>query len=721
MALLADPPTLQDPSPAELWAMSQGPFSLAVQWVGLPAPALAAIADRVGDLAHARDVVLISSAVWQAGLLAAMVEAADGTSRPLCASELQRAASLRRIARLQVGLPPSEPSVVRHGPAQSKQPRKPSAGCVVMPGRSLGDSNRDAAVMDRDPEVAVCEHCSKAAMPNTSELSSCTDELGAFRDSQSGSCCKPPVLYGTSPEARQIWVERWRGHIARCPPLDRLDPCLRWIGTVCCPIHHAGPERRCERPAQIDHRVVAARKISQKVFCVEIWELQRRTTLFSSSWRAPFLPHDGLKRWRWVDKQYAVHVWTAGTKECSALSDEPPIQAPKGWKQETAGWILADAMGACDNDKWQYAIDFYEKDGLWGRSSLFCHCRRRLWKCLFLQAPRAPKSAGAGTGQGPRPALRPSAEAAPEMTTVLQATLPPRCLGAEAQGLLADDWRGCLLLDVFEAQDFTEVTVGPWLEDDEAPQLRRPAGAKCSKVRTVSLRCPCPASAFAPPSTFTSATFRISTEDVGEDVSVEIDGSWVMHDIPFGDSFSVRDCISLMPSKDGLSVTKTAGLVFNKSTMLQSAIEHATIAGQKEKSPALLSCLRCRADGVQQQRVVEVWELQRRATLLQNTWHAPFLPHDRGVHWRWVDAQYCKHPWISVEQCIAADSDVPPVQPPEGWHRDAGGWLIVDGPGPCDEAWWQYAVDFYINDSRWGDSPSLCHCRRRLWRCTFRK
>merc|ERR1712050_776580 len=31
----------------------------------------------------------------------------------------------------------------------------------------------------------------------------------------------------------------------------------------------------------------------------QVWELQRRITAWSRDWHAPFLPHDGRKRWRW--------------------------------------------------------------------------------------------------------------------------------------------------------------------------------------------------------------------------------------------------------------------------------------------------------------------------------------------------------------------------------------------------------------------------------------
>lgn len=31
------------------------------------------------------------------------------------------------------------------------------------------------------------------------------------------------------------------------------------------------------------------------IYFLQVWELQRRTTMFHDDWRAPFLPHDGQK------------------------------------------------------------------------------------------------------------------------------------------------------------------------------------------------------------------------------------------------------------------------------------------------------------------------------------------------------------------------------------------------------------------------------------------
>jgi len=123
-------------------------------------------------------------------------------------------------------------------------------------------------------------------------------------------------------------------------------------------------------------------------------------------------------------------------------------------------------------------------------------------------------------------------------------------------------------------------------------------------------------------------------------------------------------------------------------------------------------------------RIVQIWELQRRATLFHTSWHAPYLPHEYDTIWRWVslDERYHKHAWIDGTREEVALSERPPVAPPQGWGwriEDGEGWAVVDIDIPCDEEGWQYAADFYTDSFWWGTSPALCHCRRRLWQCTF--
>jgi len=121
-------------------------------------------------------------------------------------------------------------------------------------------------------------------------------------------------------------------------------------------------------------------------FVVHIWELQRRVTVWSKSWKPPFLLHDGRKRWRWVDPAYQVHAWmSAESREAAAASTLPPI---KPWQGYTVlkPWQVSRTSDSADDDGWQYAIDFYLQDKHWGRISAGSHVRRRLWTCTFVEA-----------------------------------------------------------------------------------------------------------------------------------------------------------------------------------------------------------------------------------------------------------------------------------------------------------------------------------------------
>mmetsp|Transcript_78641 Transcript_78641/g.200159 ORF Transcript_78641/g.200159 Transcript_78641/m.200159 type:complete len:315 (+) Transcript_78641:1-945(+) len=114
---------------------------------------------------------------------------------------------------------------------------------------------------------------------------------------------------------------------------------------------------------------------------VEVWELQRRLTLFHTTWQAPFLPHDGEKQWRWVDKEYRTHPWAVESLEASGDSDTPALKLP--WhlqqRQGGAGWEV-QSTPTSDADGWAYGLDLYQSDELWFANPTWFHCRRRLWR-----------------------------------------------------------------------------------------------------------------------------------------------------------------------------------------------------------------------------------------------------------------------------------------------------------------------------------------------------
>ncbi|CAE8692874.1 unnamed protein product, partial [Polarella glacialis] len=100
---------------------------------------------------------------------------------------------------------------------------------------------------------------------------------------------------------------------------------------------------------------------------VKIWELQRRATIFHTEWHAPFLPHDGDKRWRWVDDTFQKHRWTRPSERGeSADAERPPLASQEGWVPGGQWSVQSAADGTGDADGWQYAIDFHRGDDWWG-------------------------------------------------------------------------------------------------------------------------------------------------------------------------------------------------------------------------------------------------------------------------------------------------------------------------------------------------------------------
>jgi hypothetical protein len=514
---------------------------------------------------------------------------------------------------------------------------------------------------------------------------------------------------------------------------------------------------------------------------LEIWELQRRMTLFHTSWQAPFLPHDSEKQFRWVDKSYARHDWMPGTMEDISAANTPPIKAPDGW-QQSESWSVVEALG-CEEGGWQYALDFYTNDSWWGAAPSLCQCRRRLWRCTFKQpsmqqfggaaapklpmpsaehCPRGGTAASTGSGKSFTEVETKPVEVSPtsafnllarptDLTPILEACeVPSLDLAKEAQLLFADEWQpGNLLMDWLSFSDVSEVEVAPWAAAP-SPAAAADGEATRSGIRQISARLIVPPAPMAPKTTRATITYRIVAEERRSSVDrLCIETDFVLHDTPYCDCFHVHEQIVFQPSASGgTSMSKSFGTVFSKRTFVQSLIVSNTLTQQQKSGDRLLDFVRrrgqgevsnlvCEASGptdpqldhsdevaasplatMKKNRIVEVWELQRRVTLFHKTWQAPFLPHDGEKQWRWVDMQYRMHPWAVGDKAECASRAFPVLDLPNGWKQREGckGFEVVAPPGPGDAEGWQYAVDLYTSDELWFADPSWFHCRRRLWR-----
>lgn len=116
-----------------------------------------------------------------------------------------------------------------------------------------------------------------------------------------------------------------------------------------------------------------------------VYELQRRTTVFQNDWKAPFLPHDGRRKWRWTDMNYLPHLLIrTADRELAASSTGPPLAIPAGWIP--SGTWHPELHKETDEEGWQYAVDFYDSEKYWGTVAAGRSVRRRVWTCRFMEA-----------------------------------------------------------------------------------------------------------------------------------------------------------------------------------------------------------------------------------------------------------------------------------------------------------------------------------------------
>jgi len=308
-----------------------------------------------------------------------------------------------------------------------------------------------------------------------------------------------------------------------------------------------------------------------------------------------------------------------------------------------------------------------------------------------------------------------------KMTTVLETVIPKLNLTVEAGYLFADKWTSeCLLYEFFEVQRANSMKVGPWLQ---AP------GAKKLRLRELSATMPLPPKPMCPKEARVSVTYRIYCQEdseTGEVGALSIKSSFQTHDVPFSDYFTVQEFLSLQAEGTGegagVRIRKAFKVVWSKQTWLVNIVESNTKFQQEEVGKLFLDVLNRRASGEPPTCIVDLWELQRRATLFNDDWYAPFLPHDGSKQWRWVTTDYEIHPWTSGTLETASVSDEPPLLAPKSWQIDSNGWTLAELAGPgVDEDGWQYAADFYMSEDNYFNTGGWFHCRRRLWTSSYLK
>jgi len=299
----------------------------------------------------------------------------------------------------------------------------------------------------------------------------------------------------------------------------------------------------------------------------------------------------------------------------------------------------------------------------------------------------------------------------------------------------------------------------PWMEGDVALGELAAAHPSQVRVREVSMQTALPPPMY-PTKSRVTASFCLITSALpsGTTYSLTLVSSKISHDVPFGERFVVQEKLELTPSEGAASVdVRISGrVVFLQSChVMQPGIYAGIMAMLRPTAASLLSQLQKeygeldvqqprmtagvggderQMQPVKQQtakqeettRIEEVWELQRRPSLMSRAWAPPALQQDGAgkMFGGWVDGEYqahhlCRDSSASTSPDDAAECDEPPLEAPEGW-RPIGAWQTLRSP-KTDSEGWQYSTDFKSSHGLWGNSPWALHVRKRCWTRCYEK
>jgi len=126
-------------------------------------------------------------------------------------------------------------------------------------------------------------------------------------------------------------------------------------------------------------------------------------------------------------------------------------------------------------------------------------------------------------------------------------------------------------------------------------------------------------------------------------------------------------------------------------------------------------------------RSSSIWELQRSTSLFRHEWSAPWMPYDGVLRMKWcaLEGAYVRHRFLpeDVNLETVAKSELPPIEQVNffGQTRNCI-WSTAPVDGVTDELGWQYATEFFADDSFWSPSVgTFSYVRRRCWKPTFYK
>ena len=271
-----------------------------------------------------------------------------------------------------------------------------------------------------------------------------------------------------------------------------------------------------------------------------VWELQRRTTIWHSDWRAPFLPHDYQKAIKWmaVEDHYVPHPFIPEDIDVdeAAESEEPPIREVKflGRRRPCQWHVVVDESS--DADGWQYAVDFYLEPQKWSSEVRgFSHVRRRRWQPTFLPDVSTDETPPTRMSRRLNSTLMAEKGVSPPQV-VLEADLGVVSLELIKNDLEMEDWMGAGHLMAMQFKDLRayNIELGPWLLGSDAGKGSKVQG----KLRSMEMRVPVPPAPMCPKESRVTCTWHVVTDES----RVLLESVLMSLDVPYGTCFNVIKC-----------------------------------------------------------------------------------------------------------------------------------------------------------------------------------
>jgi len=277
-----------------------------------------------------------------------------------------------------------------------------------------------------------------------------------------------------------------------------------------------------------------------------------------------------------------------------------------------------------------------------------------------------------------------------------------------------------------------DVTALPWIEGDVTLGEEVVASESSNvQVRELTMQTVLPPAPMFPKTSRVTAVCCLTTSALSDGTikSLTLVSSKISHDVPFGERFAVQEKLELALSDGmpGVDVRISSRVIFMQAChIMRPGIYAGIVTTLRSTAETMVSQLQVLASepdapepGKQPTniRTEEVWELQRRPSLMNRAWAPPSMQQDGNKSCRWVNE--CLEPHalctesFSWEEC--AGCDTPPLDSPEGW-RPLEAWQPLWSP-KTDNDGWQYSNDF--GNRQWSKSPFGVYMRKRCWSRSF--